>query len=142
MDRSQALVELGQLTLTLNKLKAREQELCDILGIQNPSKEKPARMSEQEVFEVRAGILDAMTSLHDKGIKWIPLQIIAHAAASHLPGIESGEIEKQIRAMAKSEDSPISHNGSRGRASAYSCRETEQVAKEDTDECVPYCGEY
>lgn len=134
MDRAEAFAELAQVTARLGELKGeisgildREKELYTVLELPHPNeKERPIprkRITKERTFEIRHTIISTMRDFAQKmgsnGLVWMPMSVIVTHANQVIPDAEESEIEGQLRFLAKSESSPIKHNGQRGYGSSY-----------------------
>lgn len=129
-NRAEAFTKLGKITQEKQQIEGRlqvliatEKELYEFLEIPHPgTKEKPRKkhITREKAIGIRRQIIVVMKELNDKGLTWLPMQLIVARVNQEMPAALIREIEAQIRLLAASESSPVSHNGLRGNGSCYS----------------------
>lgn len=108
----------------LDNLNSRQRDLGTELAGGDLRSSKPRRkyLSGEDKVELHRVIHSAMRGLAYRSMIDMPMEIVIRAVMAGLPSdteIDEKTVERQVKALAADDKSPVQHNGLRGRGSLY-----------------------
>jgi len=97
----------------LAELDRNESEIRAKFGLE-PLTTKRSRLKNEAVAHIRSELLKAIRPGH-----WYSVKDVMDGVAVYLDAYDPEEVKRQLRALEKDTNSPIAHNGEKGRGSRY-----------------------